>query len=114
MPILPSGRRIELSPDRFMAHLVQIDLQAATEIYRALQEPDDLLFLLDVIYFSTADGTPLHANFVASDWEANAQDWNESDRERFKIWLFSDESRAVRAEAIRSIKRAMDSMEFQV
>jgi hypothetical protein len=49
MPMLPSGRRVELSQDRFMAHLGQLDIEAAARIYHALQEPDDLLFLLDVM-----------------------------------------------------------------
>jgi len=112
MPTLPSGRRVELSHDRFMAHLAQLDLDAASRIYHALQEPDDLLFLLDVIYFSPDDGSPFHANFVAGDWEAHAGDWDAADREAFKAWLFADASRQVRAETLAAIKQAMDEMQF--
>jgi hypothetical protein len=112
MPNLPSGRRVELSQDRLMAMLKNLKLDAAVAIYHSIQEPDDLLSLLDVIYFSPKGETPYYANFVASDWEANAQDWYEDDRAVFRTWLLSAESRTARANAMRSIKQAMDAMEF--
>jgi hypothetical protein len=112
MPMLPSGRRVELSQDRFMAHLGQLDIEAAARIYHALQEPDDLLFLLDVICYSEGDCNPYLAGFVASDWEANAQDWPKDDRKSFSAWLFSDSVRQTRSDAISNIKQIMNELEF--
>lgn len=111
MPILPSGRRVELSQDRFLAHLAQLDLDTASRIYHALQEPDDLLFLLDVIYFAP-DGSPFHADFVAGDWRTHAEGWSEEDRAAFQDWLFSDDTRQARAESLSALKKTMDEMHF--
>lgn len=104
MPVLPSGRRVEFSLDRFHALLDQIGDQRAKEIAATLHNPDDLLFVLDAVHFSLADGTPYFADYVAADWATYAADWSSADRRALQTWLASDTARASRAEAIGYIK----------
>ncbi|CAG0970676.1 hypothetical protein RHDC4_01259 [Rhodocyclaceae bacterium] len=104
MPTLPSGRRVEFSLDRFHALLRQMDHDEARALAATLQEPDDLLYVLDAVHFGLADGQPYFADYVAADWRAAAADWNTADREALQTWLASDEARFRRAEAIRYIR----------
>lgn len=112
MPVLPSGRRVELSTDRFMAHLANLSLEAATRLYHSLQDPDDLLHVADVVYFAADGQSPHFADFVAADWEAHAQDWEAGDKNAFRDWLFSAESRQGRQKTIAALKETMEKMEF--
>lgn len=104
MPVLPSGRRIEFSLDRFHALLGQMDLEQAFVIAEALQDPDDLCAVLDAVHFSLDSGKPYFAGYVAADWETRAADWNTADREALRAWFGAESARAYRAEAIDSIK----------
>lgn len=104
MPMLPSGRRVEFSLDRFHALLEQMDRRQARAIAASLDHPDDLLFVLDAVHFSLADGAPYFADYVASDWTTYAADWSTVDRQALQAWLASDEARTIRAEAIDYIK----------
>lgn len=104
MPTLPSGRRVEFSLDRFHALLRQMDHDKAQTLAATLQEPDDLLYVLDAVHFGLADGQPYFADYVAADWRAAAADWNTADRQALQAWLASDEARFRRAEAIRYIR----------
>lgn len=104
MPVLPSGRRIEFSLDRFHAHLDQMDNLQAREIAETLHFPDDLLFVLDAVHFSLEDGTPYFADYVAADWVPYAADWSSADRQALQAWLGSDSARFIRTEAIDYIK----------
>lgn len=104
MPILPSGRRIEFSLDRFHAMLRHMDSQQTREIAENMEHPDDLLLVLDAVHFSLQDGTPYFADYVAADWTVYAADWTASDRQALDFWLFSAEARAHRAEAMLYIR----------
>lgn len=104
MPVLPSGRRVEFSLDRFHAMLKRIGNHRARKIADTLHGPDDLLFVLDAVHFSQEDGTPYFADYVASDWLPYAADWSNADREALRDWLASDAARRSRAEAIGYIK----------
>jgi hypothetical protein len=104
MPILPSGRRVELSLDRFHALLSRMDRRQARALAENMDDPDDLLFVLDAVHFSLEDGTPFFADYVASDWMAYAADWSATDRQALQTWLTSAEARFSRAEAISYIK----------
>lgn len=104
MPILPSGRRVEFSLDRFHALLRQMDHDKAQALAATLQEPDDLLYVLDAVHFGLADGEPYFADYVAADWRVAAAEWPRADREALEAWLISDEARYSRAEAIRYIR----------
>ena len=104
MPVLPSGRRVEFSLDRFHALLGQIELTQARAIADALQDPDDLLAVLDAVHFSPETGKPHFAGYVAAHWDARAADWNISDRKALRAWFDSDSARLYRAEAIDAIK----------
>ncbi|HEY3433376.1 MAG TPA: hypothetical protein VGK09_12590 [Rhodocyclaceae bacterium] len=104
MLTLPSGRRVGFSLDRFHEFLKQMDPSRALAIAECLEEPDDLLFVLDAVHFSLADGSPYFAGYVASDWSAYAADWSNTDRQALQEWLSSDEARFNRAEAIDYIK----------
>lgn len=107
MPTLPSGRRVEFSLDRFHALLGQIDNRKARAIAANMGDPDDLLFVLDAVHFSLADGTPYFADYVAADWAVYAADWSTADRQALQAWLASAEARDNRSEAIRYIKTLM-------
>ena len=104
MPVLPSGRRVEFSLDRFHALLGQMGNHKARRIAETLNNPDDLLFVLDAVHFSLADGTPYFADYVASDWRPYAAEWSAADRQALADWLASDAARLSRAEAIGYIK----------
>ncbi len=104
MPVLPSGRRIEFSLDRFHALLGRLHPEQALAIANALRDPDDLLPVLDTVNFSSQSGAPFFADYVAADWEVCAMDWNPTDREALRQWFASDSARHYRAEAIEHIK----------
>lgn len=104
MPVLPSGRRIEFSLDRFHALLGQMELDQAFVIADALQDPDDLLAVLDAVHFSQDGGKPYFAGYVAADWESRAGDWDTADRVALCAWFASESARSYRSKAIDSIK----------
>lgn len=104
MPVLPSGRRIEFSLDRFHTLLARMDGGRAEWIAEALHDPDDLFFVLDAVHFSREDGTPYFADYVAAEWMTCAADWSTADRQSLQAWLASAGSRRSRAEAIDYIR----------
>ncbi len=104
MPLLPSGRRVEFSLDRFHALLKSMSDAEARGVVEHMTHPDDLLYVLDAVHFSLADGSPYFAGYVAADWRRCAADWNGADRQALQAWLASAEARAARSEAIRYIK----------
>ncbi len=104
MPTLPSGRRIEFSLDRFHAYLERIGPNASRAVVRHLNEPDDLLFLMDAVHFDIAAGQPYFAGYVATDWAAVAADWPVADRQSLQAWFASPAARETRAEAIDYIR----------
>ena len=104
MPTLPSGRRIEFSLDRFHILLERMGRHWACSIANNLNDPDDLLCVLDAVHFSLKDGAPYFAGYVATDWLTYAADWNTSDRQALQAWFASPEARGTRAEAIDYIK----------
>ena len=104
MPLLPSGRRIEFSLDRFHALLRQMSAEEARQLAATLHDPDDLLSVLDAVHFSLADGKPYFADYVAADWRPYAADWSAADRQFLQDWLASPAARFHRAEAIGYIK----------
>lgn len=104
MPVLPSGRRVEFSLDRFHALLGRMELEHAFVIADALREPDDLFAVLDAVHFDLVSGKPYFADYVAADWEFHAADWSQADREALRAWFASDSARFHRAEAIDGVK----------
>lgn len=104
MPVLPSGRRIEFSLDRFLAMLDQLHPEDVAELASALHEPDDLLPVVDVVDFEGADEQPRFAGYVAADWEQHAQDWSVMDQMALRSHLSSELSQGARAEAITALK----------
>jgi len=104
MPVLPSGRRIEFSLDRFHALLGRMDGDQARRIAETLHHPDDLLPVLDAVHFALEDGRPYFADYVAADWMPCAADWSHADRQALQAWLASDAARFHRAEAIGYVK----------
>ena len=113
MPQLPSGRRIEFSLDRFHAMLARMDLQHALNIVDALEQPDDLLLVLDAVQFRMDDRRPFFANFVAADWASYAREWPPEDREVLRAWLDSESARHHRTLAIAGIKKRLCSIAKQ-
>lgn len=103
MPVLPSGRRVEFSLDRFSAMLKQMPVEEALPICDALQAPDDLMYVLDVVHFDNA-GHADFAGYMLADWEKHADGWVEADRSALRTHLKSDFSHASRAEALEAVK----------
>jgi hypothetical protein len=99
MPTLPSGRRIEFSLDRFHAMLEMLPAEQATGLVDALDDPDDLLWILDLVTFD-ATGRPHFAQCLAADWRDIALEWSSADRTAFADYLLSEVSRDYRVEAI--------------
>ena len=110
MPLLPSGRRVEFSLDRFYALLGRMRLEQAFIVADALQDPDDLFVVLDAVHFSLEGGKPYFAGYVAADWESRAADWCQADRDALRAWFASDSAHFFRAEAIDCIKTLLLEM----
>lgn len=104
MPVLPSGRRVDFSLDRFHALLGQMELEQAFVIADSLQDPDDLLLVMDAVHYSLETGKPYFAGYIAADWESYAAEWTRADREALRNWLASETARYYRDEAIDGIK----------
>lgn len=104
MPVLPSGRRVDFSLDRFHALLGRMELEQAFITADALREADDLLLVMDAVHFDATSGRPHFAGYVAADWESRATDWSAADRAALRAWLGSDSARFHRVEAIDNIK----------
>lgn len=104
MPLLPSGRRIDFSLDRFHALLRRLEPAEARAVAATLDDPDDLLFVMDTVYFGREDGTAFFAGCMASDWASYAADWNAADRQALLAWFASSEARAGRTDAINYIR----------
>lgn len=104
MPILPSGRRVEFSLDRFHALLDRMGSPLAGMIAGNLKDPDDLLLVLDAVHFRLEEGTPYFAGYVAADWKTYAADWSTADRQVLQAWLSSPEARDARSEVIDYIR----------
>lgn len=111
MITLPSGRQIAFSLDRFHALMARLDNRQALAVMEQLEEPDDLLFVLDAVHFSQTDGKPYFPGYVAADWKLYAADWSQADREALAAWLVSADARLGRAMAIRYIKSLLDERE---
>jgi hypothetical protein len=107
MPILPSGRRVEFSLDRFHAMLDGLPAQQATAIANALNSADDLLFVMDAVHFRSDDGFPYFASYVAAAWRHYAADWTTADRQALDAWFGSEGAMEARAEAIRYIRECL-------
>lgn len=102
MPVLPSGRRIEYSLDRFHALLARMPLTDAQRTVAALQEPNDLLYVLDVVEFD-GNGEPYFANLMAHQFELYALHWPHTDQDALAAWIDSETARYYRGVAIREI-----------
>jgi hypothetical protein len=89
MPTLPSGRKIEFSLDRFHAMLEMLPHAQVELIESSLREPNDLLWVLDLVCFDDV-GKPHFAECVAADWAIAASDWASDDRFAFAEYLKSD------------------------
>ena len=104
MPVLPSGRRVEFSLDRFLAMLDGLDPDEVRTLTETMEHPDDLLPVVDIVYFDAEHGTPYFAGHVAADWERHAASWSAEDRMAMRFHLKSDISQEARGEAIATLK----------
>ena len=104
MPVLPSGRRVEFSLDRFHGLLHRVGDEEAKAVVGALCDPDDLLYVMDAVHFSLEGGVPFFADYVAAQWQPYAAEWSGEDRQAFLDWMHSAAARAFRLEAIRYIR----------
>lgn len=102
MPMLPSGRRVEFSLDRFHALLARMPLAEAKKTVSALREPNDLLFVMDVVEF-TPSGEPYFSNRIAANFETYAIYWTLDDQDALAAWIESDSATYYRTEAIANI-----------
>jgi hypothetical protein len=84
--------------------LQHIERREAVKITENLQQPNDLLFVLDAVHFRLNDGRPYFADYVAANWQSYAAEWPNSDREALQAWLASDSAHIARAEAIDYVK----------
>lgn len=113
MPMLPSGRRVEFSLDRFHAMLARMTLPEAKRVIAGLKEPNDLLYVMDVVYFDATNGQPYFANRLAYDFESYAINWSWDDQEALAAWIESDSASYYRAEAIANIHGMVAEIEEQ-
>lgn len=58
MPQLPSGRHVGVSYDRLLQWAESVSFGELSEVLLALQSPDDLLILLDVLEYADPDNPP--------------------------------------------------------
>ena len=109
MPVLPSGRRIEFSLDRFLAMLDRLEPEVVFQIVGALDQPEDLLPVTDIVTFDPSGTVPTFAGYVVADWERHAQDWTVEDCMALSFHLRSELSVGARAEAIATLKQLVGS-----
>jgi hypothetical protein len=100
--MLPSGRRVEFSLDRFQALLSRMPLTEAKRTVSGLRDPNDLLFVMDVVEF-TPSGEPYFSNRIAANFDTYAIYWTHDDQDALAAWLESDSATYFRAEAIANI-----------
>ena len=105
MPVLPSGRRIEFSVDRFHALLAKTGLADAQKISSSLQDANDLLYVMDVVEFDAGSGKPYFSGHLAADFESYVGDWSAEDQDALAAWIESDTARHYRMEEITTIHR---------
>jgi hypothetical protein len=104
MPVLPSGRRVEFSLDRFQAMLGRMPVVEAEQTIAKLHGPDDLLFVADVVLYHNDSGQAFFSGHLATDFEAYAAEWSLQDQDALAEWLQSDDALYYRAEAIDQIR----------
>jgi hypothetical protein len=104
MPVLPSGRRIDFSVDRFHALLAQKSLAEAQQIASSLQDANDLLYVMDVVQFHPNTGKPYFSGHLAANFESYADDWSTDDQDALAAWIESETARYYRLEAIDAIR----------
>ena len=104
MPVLPSGRRVEFSVDRFHAMLAQKSLSEAQKIASSLQDANDLLYVMDVVQFHPESGKPYFSGHLAANFESYVGGWTAADQEALAAWLESDAARYYRIETIDAIR----------
>ena len=107
MPILPSGRRIDFSLDRFEAMLSRMPVAEAEKTVATLGNPDDLLFVTDVVLYRDDSGEPFFSGYLATDFESYVGDWSQTDQDALAKWIESDNARYYRAEAIDAIRQVV-------
>jgi hypothetical protein len=103
MPTLPSGRRVEFSLDRFHALLARMTMPEAKKTIAGLKEPNDLLYVMDVVFIDSTTGQPYFANRLAANFETYAITWTHEDQDALVAWIESDSATYYRAEAIANI-----------
>jgi len=84
--------------------LDQLSPQQVVDLTAAMDAPDDLLPVVDVVDFDVAGAEPRFAGYVAASWEQHAQDWPEADRAALRLHLRSEISQGARAEAIVALR----------
>ena len=104
MPVLPSGRRVDFSLDRFQAMLGRMPVAEAEHTIANLNSPDDLLFVTDVVLYRDDSGEAFFSGLLAADFAAYAGEWSFQDQDFLADWLESSSARYHRAEAIDSIR----------
>jgi len=104
MPVLPSGRRVDFSLDRFHALLGQMDPAEAQRTVAALHSPDDLLFVMDVVQYHADSGKPFFSGHIAAEFATYVLEWSLADQDALADWIESPAARFGRAEAIDSIR----------
>jgi hypothetical protein len=77
-------------------------LAEAKKTVSALKEPNDLLFVMDVVEF-TPMGEPYFCNRIAAHFETYALYWSFDDQDALVAWIESDSATFYRAEAIANI-----------
>lgn len=110
MPVLPSGRRVEYSLDRFHAMLRRMDPAEAQKLVAALQEPNDLLLVADVVEFSPHTGTAYFSGHIAADFESYVAGWTFEDQDALAAWIESETATFHRGEAIAAIHAMVREM----
>jgi hypothetical protein len=110
MPVLPSGRRVEFSIDRFRAMLNRMSLTEAESTVSMLKTPDELLYVTDVVLYQDDSGEPFFSGHLATEFEAYAIEWNHTDQDALAEWLESPSARHYRAEAIEELRNMVNEV----
>ncbi|WP_374512032.1 hypothetical protein [Niveibacterium sp.] len=94
MPQLPSGRRIGLSADSVFERVLAGDPEILDQLRTQVQDPRDLLPLIDLIEFvptvgAKEPGVPNATGLVAADMGTERCDWSQADQNALSNWLAS-------------------------
>lgn len=113
MPQLPSGRRIGLSADRVFERVLACDPETIAQIQAEVQDPNDLLPLVDLVEFipqvgAKEPGVETPTGLVAADIGTERCNWPPADQDALSKWLGASQAQEWLEDRFDELEAALD------